>query len=57
MMPRWFDNKNFPIDNMWADDPYWLPLVLEGKEVEASFTFGEDNSSVLHREVRVVEDL
>lgn len=39
-LPMWL---NFiPYDEMWADDKYWLPLVLEGKKVCCYFIFSEN---------------
>src|SRR3990167_4431189 len=29
MKPQWFPINNIPYDKMWADDPHWLPQVLE----------------------------
>ncbi len=46
MMPRWFKTNAIPYDTMWADDQHWLPLVLQGKRVNAAFTFKEDNETV-----------
>ena len=37
MEPQWFPVDSLPYDAMWQDDPYWLPLVLEGKKIKASF--------------------
>ena len=37
MAPKWFSVKDIPYKDMWSDDPYWLPLVLEGKKVSADF--------------------
>lgn len=54
MRPQWFDFDKVPIHQMWADDPYWLPLVLEGKKIRAEFTFGQDNSSILKKKVDIV---
>lgn len=31
MRPKWFLESEIPYDKMWADDPYWLPLILQGK--------------------------
>jgi 8-oxo-dGTP pyrophosphatase MutT (NUDIX family) len=41
MAPQWFDETAIPYDEMWPDDRYWLPEVLAGKYVEATFLFGE----------------
>jgi 8-oxo-dGTP diphosphatase len=46
MKPMWFDTNAIPYDKMWADDLHWLPFVLEGKRVNAAFTFKEDNETV-----------
>ncbi|MFP6807448.1 MAG: 8-oxo-dGTP diphosphatase [Pseudomonadales bacterium] len=40
--PRWFDLEDIPFERMWDDDAIWLPHVLEGKVVDAWFTFEEE---------------
>ena len=42
MRPKWFKVNNLPFKKMWPDDPFWLPLVLNGEKVEASFKFEKD---------------
>ena len=42
MAPNWFDLDSIPYDNMFPDDKYWLPLVLEGKKIKAYFEFDEE---------------
>lgn len=37
--PFWFKITELPFDKMWEDDKYWLPHVLEGKKLFASFEF------------------
>lgn len=32
MRPRWFSEDCIPLSEMWPDDQYWLPLLLEGKK-------------------------
>ncbi len=46
MTPAWFGIPALPYERMWADDPYWLPLVLHDEYVEATFTFRDDNETV-----------
>jgi len=46
MQPMWFNTNAIPYDRMWADDVHWMPLVLQGKRVEAAFTFKDDNETV-----------
>jgi len=42
MKPEWFDINHIPYDKMFSDDIYWLPLVLQGKKINAYFSFDED---------------
>lgn len=42
MIPKWFNIANIPYDNMFPDDRYWLPLILEGQKIDAYFDFDED---------------
>jgi GNAT superfamily N-acetyltransferase len=48
MQPAWFPLDNLPFDQMWADNGYWLPAVLSGLQVEASFSFQVDQQTVDH---------
>ena len=52
MKPVWFRTEAIPFGKMWADDVYWLPLVLRGKRVDAMFTFKDDNSTVATARIR-----
>lgn len=42
MRPEWFQEKDFPYDHMWEDDPDWMPKVLAGRKIEAWFVFNGD---------------
>lgn len=42
MLPEWFDIDNLPWDDMFPDDAFWLPYVLEGKMIEGYFKFDKD---------------
>lgn len=46
MAPEWFKLANIPYETMWEDDPYWLPIVLAGKQIHGSFTFDPNNNLV-----------
>jgi 8-oxo-dGTP diphosphatase len=46
LVPDWYDVTELPLDGMWDDAKYWLPQVLAGETVHASFTFGEDLKTV-----------
>jgi 8-oxo-dGTP diphosphatase len=52
MKPQWFKTNSIPYDRMWADDQHWLPLVLQGKRVEATFTFQGDNETIESANIR-----
>jgi ADP-ribose pyrophosphatase YjhB (NUDIX family) len=53
MAPAWFTLDEIPFEHMWQDGPYWLPQVLAGKRVRASFTFRADNESVEALEMEI----
>ena len=46
MIPAWFAIDDIPFQQMWQDVCHWLPRVLAGDRVRASFTFKEDNETV-----------
>lgn len=52
MKPQWYAFEAIPYEAMWVDDKYWLPLLLDGKDVAASFNFNEDGSEILSQDVR-----
>ncbi len=39
--PRWFARDAIPFAEMWADDPFWLPLVLRGISVRGHFLYDD----------------
>ena len=54
MLPKWFNVDEIPIEEMWPDDRYWMPLFLEGKKFRGRFLFGEGDS-VLEKNLEIVE--
>jgi hypothetical protein len=46
MKPVWCMINQIPFESMWDDASYWLPLVLEGKRIKASFVYKDDNETV-----------
>ena len=40
--PFWCDLDALPWDNMWEDDPIWLPQALAGKKLKGYFVFDDD---------------
>lgn len=51
MKPAWYKVNEIPFPSMWQDDPYWLPRVLAGRHIRASFTFLADNETVQALEI------
>ena len=47
--PEWFEVDSLPVDEMWDDARHWLPGVLAGIPVRATFTFGDDLATVIAR--------
>lgn len=37
--PQWFKMSEYPVDQAWPDDRYWVPVYLEGKSYRGSFIF------------------
>ncbi|HTK03207.1 MAG TPA: 8-oxo-dGTP diphosphatase [Alphaproteobacteria bacterium] len=56
MTPKWCGQKNIPYDQMLEDEQYWLPLVLEGKKLEADFLFDEEQK-LIEKDIRIVESI
>ena len=56
MKPQWFAFADIPFKDMWPDDMFWLPKVLEGDLVRGSFSFGEGDT-ILEQKVETVESL
>lgn len=52
MKPQWFETKKIPFARMWQDDWHWLPRVLNGKKIKATFLFKEDNETIREFNIR-----
>ncbi|MFH1295187.1 MAG: NUDIX domain-containing protein [bacterium] len=46
--PMWFDVTELPVARMWDDNKYWLPKVLAGECVNATFLFDESSKVCEH---------
>jgi len=44
--PEWFPVTALPFDRMWDDAPHWLPPVLAGERLRATFSYADDNETV-----------
>lgn len=56
MAPEWFRLNHIPYQQMWDDDPYWLPQILEGKLLKARFTL-DSQDKVIKKSVQEVTSL
>lgn len=55
--PLWVDINSLPFDKMWEDDIYWLPLVLDNKKIYGRFSFNDNWSKLVKKEVYILEPL
>ena len=37
--PEWFQRGAIPFTQMWDDNQFWLPAILNGHELKGTFTF------------------
>lgn len=49
---KWFNLTDIPYFEMWADDRYWLNLVMQGKQFDADFFFDEHNEKVVKYQIK-----
>jgi 8-oxo-dGTP diphosphatase/2-hydroxy-dATP diphosphatase len=45
MCPQWFKISDIPYDQMWSDDRYWLPLLIQGKKFKGKFLFDQPSTA------------
>ncbi len=46
MAPLWYRETEIPLQIMWPDDAYWLPLFLEDKPFVGAFWFSDEADEV-----------
>jgi len=56
MQPIWVSINNLPLNRMWQDARHWLPVMLEGKRIQGTFIFNDDNESLASVAIEVKED-
>lgn len=50
MKPEWYDEESLPFDDMWADDRYWLPVLLRDRSViDGVFHFDDESTLLTHK--------
>jgi 8-oxo-dGTP diphosphatase len=55
MRPAWFKVDEIPFGHMWQDGAHWLPRILAGDRIRATFTFKADNETVEGFEIEAWE--
>ncbi len=48
MLPQWFNLADIPYADMWEDDQYWLPLLLEGNNFTGTANFDSNHAMIDH---------
>ncbi|XP_078096355.1 oxidized purine nucleoside triphosphate hydrolase [Mustelus asterias] len=56
MRPQWFDLDKIPFDEMWPDDIYWFPLLLQNKKFKGHFKF-KGHNTILEYTLQEVDEL
>jgi len=51
---RWFKLTNIPYNDMWEDDKYWLPLLLEGINFKGHFIYDEKGEKIIEYNLQIV---
>lgn len=54
MAPEWFAKEALPFENMWVNDPHWVPLILEGKKLNCRFAFSDSGKKIEDYKVDVL---
>ena len=62
MKPQWFKFENIPFLQMWSDDIYWFPYLMNETLFKGSFLFdrpsdSEYSSKIIIQELNEVENL
>lgn len=51
---KWFKLTEIPYCEMWEDDTYWLPKVINGKKVIGEFIFNKNDKIILYNLQEVI---
>lgn len=55
MRPAWFPVASLPYEDMWDDGAHWLPRILAGERIRATYTFRGNNETIDRVEVGVLD--
>ena len=51
-MLKWFKIDELPWDEMWQDDRFWLPILLNERKFRAKFVFDSNWKNILSFSIR-----
>lgn len=51
--PAWYRVSDYPFDQAWPDDRFWVPMYLAGKKFRGSFVFNGYDKVVEHELLEV----
>jgi 8-oxo-dGTP pyrophosphatase MutT (NUDIX family) len=54
---RWFSEDKFPYEQMWQDDRYWIPLMVEKIKFRGKFEFTADSKQLISYSIEKDEEL
>gem|GEM_PF-2387782 len=43
--------SHLPLGEMWIDDPHWLPRILAGETLRATFAFNGEGKSLKNTKI------
>lgn len=55
MKPEWFEIDKLPLNTMWETDRTWLPVVLKGNKVKATYYFNDDAKTIERFELEEIK--
>ena len=55
MRPQWFAESSVPFDDMWPDDRFWIPLMLDDKLFKGTVTV--EGNTLRKHDIREVNSL
>jgi 8-oxo-dGTP diphosphatase/2-hydroxy-dATP diphosphatase len=60
MRPEWFKIGDIPYAKMWADDIFWLPLLIKGEKFKGEFTFDKPSTAeyaakIINQKLEVIQ--
>jgi len=50
---KWFSIEEITYRQMWPDDVYWLPKIIDGKKVKGTFWFDDVGENILKHELEI----